>query len=427
MCYNRHVQINFSNSGLLRDASLERLHEEKQVKYNVLVGCVPLAFFRISRRGIIAEVNKKSSELFGHTNSEFIGKNIKMVMPQEIARKHDTFLRTYQAKRRKVVIGKSEGVPNTGCSKDGRLFPVVIYVREVIAGSSCSYVGFISDETEKFSAELNLKIKDHILEENPTPIVTTDLYGTISSYSKAAENATGWNRDDIIGKNVKILQEERIARIHDSRLKAYRKTGKKKVIDQLIEVCVRRKNKTLFKATLSVKHVSSDTDSFLVGCFRDNADVARALELEKESTAMLSMAPNPLIIMSDYGIVESFNPAAEAFFGYRKNEIVNNNIKILQHPVVADVHDEKLAQYRKTKKTTVLGVFVEGLNARHKDGHNLVFDILSTAFSVGEENEVFFAQIQDASTKAESRDVCHVFFFFPFFFFPKKKKKNKLN
>ena len=49
------------------------------------------ALFVINDHGIIQKVNAASTNVFGWTMNELIGQNIKMIMPEEHARKHDSY------------------------------------------------------------------------------------------------------------------------------------------------------------------------------------------------------------------------------------------------------------------------------------------------------------------------------------------------
>ena len=50
------------------------------------------ALFVINDRGIIQKVNAASVKVFGWTMEELIGQNINIIMPEEHARKHDSYL-----------------------------------------------------------------------------------------------------------------------------------------------------------------------------------------------------------------------------------------------------------------------------------------------------------------------------------------------
>jgi PAS domain S-box-containing protein len=50
------------------------------------------ALFVINDSGIIQKVNEASVRVFGWTVDELVGKNINIIMPEERARMHDSYL-----------------------------------------------------------------------------------------------------------------------------------------------------------------------------------------------------------------------------------------------------------------------------------------------------------------------------------------------
>ena len=82
--------------GFMRDMSAEKAAQAEVVESNkymeVILDASFDALFVINDRGIIQKVNAASSKVFGWTVEEFIGQNINIIMPDEYARKHDTYM-----------------------------------------------------------------------------------------------------------------------------------------------------------------------------------------------------------------------------------------------------------------------------------------------------------------------------------------------
>ena len=68
------------------------------------------ALFVINEKGIIQLVNEKSCEVFGWSRSEFLGSNIHVIMPSDVAPSHDQYLKNYLKTGVKKMIGTQREV-----------------------------------------------------------------------------------------------------------------------------------------------------------------------------------------------------------------------------------------------------------------------------------------------------------------------------
>ena len=94
---------------------------------------------------------------------------------------------------------------------------------------------------------------------------------------------------------------------------------------------------------------------------------ARLIESEEQHRAVVENAKDGLITLDEFGIIETYNHAAEIIFGYSAKEVIGKNIKILKPEHKHDDHDAYLEDYRATgvKKELGVGGYAE---ARRKDG-----------------------------------------------------------
>ncbi len=92
-----------------------------------------------------------------------------------------------------------------------------------------------------------------------------------------------------------------------------------------------------------------------------------AYEREQRLSAILNTAVDAIITIDWQGTIKSVNPATERMFGYRKDEIIGCNVKILMPAPYRDEHDEYIARYLKTHEPHIIGIGRE-VTARRKDG-----------------------------------------------------------
>ena len=106
--------------------------------------------------------------------------------------------------------------------------------------------------------------------------------------------------------------------------------------------------------------------------FRGMLDELQVIEAalrdsEARSTAILQTAVCGIITIDEWGIVASFNPAAERLFGYTAGEVVGQNVRLLMPSPYQEEHDGYLARYRQTGEPHIIGIGRE-VRARRRDG-----------------------------------------------------------
>ena len=83
--------------------------------------------------------------------------------------------------------------------------------------------------------------------------------------------------------------------------------------------------------------------------------------------AVTDAAAEGIIVIDAHGAIESFNSSAEAMFGYRADEVIGQNIKMLMPAAQAALHDKHIENYVRTGKARVIGRPREEVALR-KDG-----------------------------------------------------------
>ena len=110
-------------------------------------------------------------------------------------------------------------------------------------------------------------------------------------------------------------------------------------------------------------------------------------------SAVLETMLDGLVIIDDTAVVQVFNPACERLFGYRADEVVGHNIKMLVPTAHRRRHDGYLKRYRETGEPRVVGSQRE-LEGQRKDG--TVFPIaLSLGEAVVEGERYFIGVVHD--------------------------------
>lgn len=90
-------------------------------------------------------------------------------------------------------------------------------------------------------------------------------------------------------------------------------------------------------------------------------------EWESAERAVLNTVVDGIITIDGQGQIESANPAAERIFGYRGDEMIGQNVKMLMPEPTAGEHDEYLRRYLSTGEARIVGRG-RGVTGRRKDG-----------------------------------------------------------
>ena len=100
-------------------------------------------------------------------------------------------------------------------------------------------------------------------------IIVIDSRGHIETFSKAAERMFGYSAEEILGKNVNLLMPEPDRSAHDGYLRRYELTGEARIIGIGRDVQARRRDGTVFPASLAVGRISGAEPPRFVGFIRD--------------------------------------------------------------------------------------------------------------------------------------------------------------
>lgn len=210
--------------GFIRDLTEEKAAQEVIFGEQKLTsGILDASFdglFLITDHGIIKRVNRSSCELFGWTEDEFVGHNIKMIMPSEHADKHDEYLSQYLSSGVKKMIGKKRELQ--AVRKDGSTFPCILGLKEVVTNGSTQFVGFVRDITAEknalnaVKAEQNLLSK--ILDASFDSLLVINEKGILQMVNEAATKTFGWTKTEFIGRNSKYISCVPLHNIHLYRL-----------------------------------------------------------------------------------------------------------------------------------------------------------------------------------------------------------------
>ncbi len=234
-------------------------------------------------------------------------------------------------------------------------------------------------------------------------IIVQEPDGAILHWSSGCERLYGWRRDEAVGRTTQdLLKTEypvprdeilRILRDHDNwegEVVHHTKSGWPLAIRTL---CVARKSE----------------DGALRSILQNNIDVTglkRAKEDLSEREALLrsilDTVPEAMVVIDERGIIRSFSAAASEMFGYRRDELIGENVKILMPEPYASGHDGYLDNYLRTGEKRIIG-YGRLVKAVTKAG--VVFPIeLSIGEARSKHSRMFTGFIRDLTSRQKMEE-----------------------
>ncbi|WP_166423571.1 PAS domain-containing sensor histidine kinase [Paraglaciecola sp. 20A4] len=117
--------------------------------------------------------------------------------------------------------------------------------------------------------------------------------------------------------------------------------------------------------------------------------------------AVLNTVTDAIITMNQYGIIESFNRSAEHIFGYRAEEVIGENVKILMPEPYHSEHDGYLHHYLSTGNKKVIGVGRE-VQAKRKNGNVFFMELNVNEMNISG-TTMFVGTIRDISEQKSAK------------------------
>ncbi len=232
-------------------------------------------------------------------------------------------------------------------------------------------------------------------------IIIIDATGIVRAYNPACERMFGFRPEEVIGQNVRMLMPEPYRAEHDTYLQHYGDTGERRIIGIGREVTGLRNDGSTFPLELSVGEATEGGQPIFVGVLRDITERKEAEQVIRDSEArhraVVETAVDGIIIIDAAGIVRAYNPACERMFGFRADEVVNRNVRMLMPVPYRAEHDTYLRHHRTTGEKKVIGIGREVAGQR-KDGSTFALELSVGETTQGDET-VFVGVLRDITDR----------------------------
>ncbi len=215
-----------------------------------------------------------------------------------------------------------------------------------------SYVVEVRDISERTRALEAINQREQrlqgIMDVAADGIITIDSRGTIQTVNPAALRVFGYEREELLGQNIRMLAAEPDASRHDEYLRRYLAGGAPRILGAGREVTGRRRDGSHFPLDLSVTEMREGSERLFIGLLRDITDRKRAEEalrqahadleqrvdertrelasLSRQNELILDAASEGILGVSIDGTLSFANPAAATLLGVRHQAMVGRPV-----------------------------------------------------------------------------------------------------
>ncbi|MEZ0486665.1 PAS domain S-box protein [Fibrella aquatica] len=173
--------------------------EQSELKNRLIMNAALDAIITIDKAGLITFWNPQSEHVFGWKAAEVIGKKLAdLIIPPIHRAAHDEGMKHYNETGHGPAMGKQMELP--ALNREGKLFPIEMYIIPVKQGNDEFFCSFIRDISERKRNEAELERLSLVASANKNGIVFVNLDGKIFWSNEGFCNLTRYTNAEVIGK-----------------------------------------------------------------------------------------------------------------------------------------------------------------------------------------------------------------------------------
>ena len=215
--------------------------------------------------------NKSAEKLFGYKAKEVLGENVKKIVPMEHQKVHDKYVDDNIKTKVDKVVGQGRELPMV--RKDGSGFWGHLSLSKVSTANETFYTAFIKDISEQKKLEEEAKIGmerlNGTLEQALDAVIMIDSSKSITFFNKRAEELFKYDRDEVLGQNVRKIVPVQHQAPHDSYVDNNIKSGVNKVVGKGRELLMNDKHGNEFWGHLSLSKVQIGDETYYTSFIKD--------------------------------------------------------------------------------------------------------------------------------------------------------------
>jgi diguanylate cyclase (GGDEF)-like protein/PAS domain S-box-containing protein len=328
-------------TGLLSDITERKAAEETLQKLASIVECSQDAIVGKNMDGEITSWNRAAEKMYGYTTAEAIGRDLSFLLPAE-----------KQAETRALMERVGRGQPiecleTQRLTKGGSVLDVSLSISPIKdrSGQVTGASAIARDITLRKRADEQLRLLSAALEAAANAIMITNYEGTIVWVNPAFTSMTGYSKEEVLGKNPRLLKSGEQPESYYAELWSTISSGK--VWNG--EIVNQRKDGTTYTEEMTItpvtRDVSNPANRYFVAIKQDVTErkhIERALrQAEENYRAIFEDAVIGIFQSTPGGRYINVNPAMAQMLGYDSPGELVASITDISQQVYADSNCQK--------------------------------------------------------------------------------------
>ncbi|MCH8497307.1 MAG: PAS domain S-box protein [Marinobacter sp.] len=156
------------------------------------------AVVTIDENNNITFANAAAERLWGYARAEMLGRNVKMLVPDDIKPRHDELVNRHRKTGQDRIVGTNREVPVI--RKDGSKRWASLSLSKVALPGRILYTAFLKDVTEEVSRREEFQMLSMVANETDNAVIITDHKGCIRYVNRGFSSLTGYELNEVKGK-----------------------------------------------------------------------------------------------------------------------------------------------------------------------------------------------------------------------------------
>lgn len=339
------MELEMQNEELRKD---QEVIVELGYKYSNLYDFAPVGYFTLDKSGVIIEANLTGGRMLGIAKQMLIGAPLGHFV---VKGDEDTLYlhRNHVLKTQEKQICEIKMLNK----HDNTYFYAKLEsnVAHDTDDSSDRLWIIMSDITEQKKAEEEVHRLSCAIEQSPVSVIITNTEGNIEYVNPQFTKTTGYLKEEVLGKNPRILKSGEVP--HDFYIKLW--STIKAGYEWKGRFRNKKKNGELYWEYQSISPIKNEQGiitNFVAVKIDDTERVIaeqHADKVEKRFARMLEISEDAIISTDEEQRMVIFNKGAESLFGYSSKEVMGKPITSLIPERFRVTHGKYIAKFRKSK------------------------------------------------------------------------------